>query len=71
VNGILRQKDSTCEMIFKIDKLIEYISSIFTLDIGDLIFTGTPSGVSEVKPGDIIEAELMNYTKISNPVIAA
>jgi len=71
VNGVIRQNGSTSEMIFKIDKLIEYISSIFTLEAGDLIFTGTPAGVGEVKPGDIVEAELIGYTKISHPVIAA
>ena len=71
VNGIERQKASTDDMIFKIDKLIEYISSLFTLQSGDLIFTGTPVGVGEVKPGDTIEAELTGYTKISHRIIAA
>ena len=71
VNGALRQKGSTGDMIFKIDILVEYTSSIFTLEAGDLIFTGTPVGVSEVKPGDTIEAELIGYTKISHQIIGA
>jgi acylpyruvate hydrolase len=71
VNGIQRQKASTCDMIFKIDKLIEYISALFTLEAGDLIFTGTPVGVGEAKPGDTIEAELIGYTKIFHQIFAA
>jgi 2-keto-4-pentenoate hydratase/2-oxohepta-3-ene-1,7-dioic acid hydratase in catechol pathway len=45
-------------MIFKIDFLVSYLSSIFTLEPGDLIFTGTPEGVGQVHAGDILEAEL-------------
>lgn len=71
VNGIIRQQCSTGEMIFTIDKIIEYISSIFTLETGDLIFTGTPSGVGEVRSGDTIEAELVGYEKITHPVRSA
>ena len=42
-------------MIWKIDYLISYISKYFTLKIGDLIFTGTPSGVSKIVSGDVLE----------------
>ena len=42
-------------MLFTIDKLIAYISTFFTLKIGDLIFTGTPSGVGSVQKGDLLE----------------
>ncbi len=58
VNGIVRQHSNTGNMIFRIETLIEYISSIFTLEIGDLIFTGTPEGVGQVVSGDMLEAEL-------------
>ena len=68
VNGEVRQCSSTKNMIFSIDKIIEYISSIFTLESGDLIFTGTPKGVAEVKDGDTVEAELVGYTIISHRV---
>lgn len=71
VNGEIRQHDSTEKMIFKVDKLIQYISNIFTLERGDLIFTGTPEGVSQVFPGDVIEAEIPEIVKIKNTVIAA
>lgn len=58
VNDELKQSGNTSEMIFKISTLISYLSSIFTLYPGDLIFTGTPSGVSSIKSGDIITATL-------------
>jgi acylpyruvate hydrolase len=71
VNGVIRQQSSTSKMIFSIPKIIEYISSIFTLEQGDLIFTGTPEGVGQVHDGDLIEAELVGYTKISHHVKVA
>lgn len=58
VNGETRQKDSTSNMVFRIDRLIEYISYIMTLEPGDIIATGTPKGVSQIISGDIIEAEI-------------
>ncbi|XP_051152866.1 probable acylpyruvase FAHD1, mitochondrial [Andrographis paniculata] len=56
VDGELRQKGSTSDMIFKIPYLISHISSFFTLDEGDVILTGTPEGVRPVKLGQKIEA---------------
>jgi acylpyruvate hydrolase len=58
VNGQLRQSANTAEMIFSVEKLINYISRFFTLERGDLILTGTPAGVSPIQPGDVIEARL-------------
>ncbi|WP_019038935.1 fumarylacetoacetate hydrolase family protein [Psychroflexus tropicus] len=49
------QSGSTSEMLWKIDELIAYVSQYFTLKIGDIIFTGTPSGVGQVKEGDVLE----------------
>ncbi|MBO6523594.1 MAG: fumarylacetoacetate hydrolase family protein [Balneolaceae bacterium] len=60
VNGETRQKASTSEMIFNINILISFLSGIFTLEKGDLIFTGTPEGVSAVKAGDELTATLDN-----------
>ena len=54
-NNELVQSGCTSDMLWKIDELISYVSQYFTLKIGDLIFTGTPSGVSRVKSGDILE----------------
>jgi len=60
VNGKVRQDDSTAKMIFPVDELISYLSYNFTLYPGDLIFTGTPKGVSKLSSGDQIEATLDN-----------
>ena len=60
VNGITRQSDNTRLMIFPVAELIHYLSSIFTLQPGDIIFTGTPKGVSPLKSGDNVEAFLNN-----------
>jgi len=54
-NNELVQKGNTAYMLWKIDELIEYISKYFTLKIGDVIFTGTPAGVSRVNPNDTLK----------------
>jgi len=51
-NGITVQQGNTQQMLWKIDELIEYVSKYFTLKIGDIIFTGTPSGVGKVVAND-------------------
>ena len=48
-------------MIFSIEEIIQFISKIMTLEKGDLIMTGTPEGVGEIKKGDIIKAELKDF----------
>ncbi|MBN2486308.1 MAG: fumarylacetoacetate hydrolase family protein [Bacteroidales bacterium] len=58
VNGKPAQKGNTAEMIFTIDKIIAYVSQFITLKIGDLIYTGTPSGVGPVKIGDRLTGKL-------------
>ncbi len=57
-NGISVQKSSTLHMMWKIDELIAYVSQFFTLKIGDIIFTGTPSGVAKVSENDVLEGFL-------------
>lgn len=54
-NNEVQQKGNTSLMLWKIDTLIEYISKYFTLKIGDIIFTGTPSGVAKVNSNDILK----------------
>lgn len=54
-NNQIVQKGNSSEMLWSFDELIEYVSQYFTLKIGDLIFTGTPSGVSKVNRGDLLE----------------
>ncbi|GFZ91342.1 2-hydroxyhepta-2,4-diene-1,7-dioate isomerase [Aquaticitalea lipolytica] len=59
-NNTLVQQGNTKLMLWKIDELIEYISKYFTLKIGDIIFTGTPSGVGRVEPNDILIGSIEN-----------
>ena len=59
-NNELVQSGCSNDMLWKIDELISYVSQYFTLKIGDLIFTGTPSGVSKVESGDILEGYILS-----------
>lgn len=66
LNGEVRQRGFTKEMLFSVDEIIAHVSKYMTLRIGDLIFTGTPMGVGAVKAGDNIKAhlgghELLNF----------
>jgi 2-keto-4-pentenoate hydratase/2-oxohepta-3-ene-1,7-dioic acid hydratase in catechol pathway len=70
VNGEIRQKASTCSMIFKIPKLISFISKYITLTPGDIICTGTPEGILPIQAGDVIEAEVENLGVLQNRVAA-
>jgi 2-keto-4-pentenoate hydratase/2-oxohepta-3-ene-1,7-dioic acid hydratase in catechol pathway len=71
VNGQMRQLASTRDMVFNVGVLIAYVSSIMTLEPGDLLFTGTPAGVSPLNPGDTVEVEIDGLGLLSNPVKAA
>jgi len=64
VNGVVKQNSDLSKMIFSPVEIIKYISARMTLEKGDLIFTGTPEGVSKVIPGDKIEASIENIGKI-------
>lgn len=70
VNGQMRQMASTRDMVFSVATLVAYISSVMTLEPGDLIFTGTPAGVGPLKPGDRVDVEIDGLGAISNPVKA-
>lgn len=54
-NGEVVQTGNSKDMMWKIDELIAYVSQFFTLKIGDLIYTGTPAGVSKIASGDVLE----------------
>ncbi len=69
VNDELRQKSNTKHMLFKIPEIVEYISKFITLKKGDIIATGTPSGIKPIVPGDIIEASIEKIGKITHKVI--
>jgi 2-keto-4-pentenoate hydratase/2-oxohepta-3-ene-1,7-dioic acid hydratase in catechol pathway len=68
VNGTTKQHSTTRNMIFRLDEVIAYISSIFTLEPGDLIFTGTPEGVGPVQPGDVMLAEIEGIGRLTATV---
>lgn len=70
VNGEMRQMASTQDMIFNVNQLIAFVSSVMTLEPGDLLFTGTPAGVSPLKPGDTVEVTIDNLGTLRNPVAA-
>jgi 2-keto-4-pentenoate hydratase/2-oxohepta-3-ene-1,7-dioic acid hydratase in catechol pathway len=58
-------------MIFSVAQIIAYISSIMTLEPGDLIATGTPEGVGPLAPGDLVDVDIDGIGVLSNPVEAA
>ena len=68
VNGQMRQMASTRDMVFNIGNLMAYVSSVMTLEPGDLIFTGTPAGVGELKNGDEVVVEIEGLGVLRNPV---
>jgi len=69
VNGVVRQEGNTKDMIFPVPEILAFVSSVMTLRKGDVISTGTPSGIGEIKPGDIVEIEIENIGKLTNRVI--
>jgi 2-keto-4-pentenoate hydratase/2-oxohepta-3-ene-1,7-dioic acid hydratase in catechol pathway len=71
VNGEVKQKGNTADMAFPVAFLIRYISEIMTLNPGDLIATGTPAGVSRLKPGDNVEVEVAGIGVLKNQVVNA
>ncbi|NJE04282.1 fumarylacetoacetate hydrolase family protein [Thermococcus sp. MV11] len=70
VNGQLRQLGRTSEMVFKVPELIEYISSVMTLEPGDIIATGTPAGVGPLRHGDRVEAWVEGIGNVEFDVLA-
>lgn len=71
VNGELRQKTSTQDMVMSVVELIEYASSFYTLYPGDVIMTGTPQGVGPIRPGDTLHAKGSGLGEMSVKVRAA
>ena len=68
VNGEIKQLSSTREMVFSIKQLIVYMSSVMTLEPGDLILTGTPAGVGKLADGDTVEIEIEGIGILRNQV---
>ena len=65
-NGKVKQHSSTSKMIFKIEETVSFISQIMTLNPGDVIVTGTPSGVGELQVGDVVEVEIEGIGTLTN-----
>jgi 5-oxopent-3-ene-1,2,5-tricarboxylate decarboxylase/2-hydroxyhepta-2,4-diene-1,7-dioate isomerase len=68
VNGERRQEGNTRDMIHTIPELIEYISFFMTLEPDDMIFTGTPKGISHVHPGDVMRLEIEGMEALENDI---
>jgi len=70
VNGELRQDGQFSDVVFGIEILVSYISRVMTLEPGDLIATGTPSGVGSLVPSDVVEVNIPGVGAVRNPVQA-
>jgi len=70
INGELKQQGTTADMIFDIPYLIEYFSSFMTLQAGDMIATGTPEGLADVKPGDTVVTEVEGVARLVNHMLS-
>jgi 2-keto-4-pentenoate hydratase/2-oxohepta-3-ene-1,7-dioic acid hydratase in catechol pathway len=68
-NGVVKQDSSTSDLIFSVARIIAVASRVMTLEPGDLITTGTPSGVGPITPGDLIEIEIEGIGTLANPVV--
>jgi len=69
INGKVKQSSNTKHMLFKIPEILAYLSEFITLVPGDIVATGTPSGVGPIQPGDIIEASIKQIGTITHKVI--
>jgi len=67
-NGQMRQNSSTAQLIFGVADLIAYVSAIMTLLPGDIISTGTPSGIGPLAPGDVFTVRVPGIGELTNPV---
>lgn len=70
LNGETRQSSRTSDLLFSVPELVSYLSRAITLQPGDVIITGTPSGVGEIAPGDVMDIELEGVGVLTNPVVS-
>lgn len=69
VNGEVRQRGNTRDMIFPVPRLIAYVTRFMTMEPGDILITGTPEGVSEILPGDTVCASIAGVGSVTNRVV--
>ncbi|WP_066561052.1 fumarylacetoacetate hydrolase family protein [Croceicoccus bisphenolivorans] len=74
VNGVVKQDSSTSDMIFNVPQLLSHLSQVMTLEPGDVVVTGTPSGVGFatgefLKPGDVVEVEIEGIGSVRTPIV--
>ncbi len=70
VNGVVRQRSTTRELIFPPEYLVYFVSRVMTLLPGDIISTGTPAGIGPLSPGDTVEVDVEGVGVLGNPVVA-
>jgi 2-keto-4-pentenoate hydratase/2-oxohepta-3-ene-1,7-dioic acid hydratase in catechol pathway len=66
VNNIIRQDSNTSDFIFNVSNLVSFISNVMTLEEGDIISTGTPSGIGQLNDGDVVEVEIEKIGILKN-----
>ncbi len=70
VNGEVRQAGFTSDMIFGVAEILEFVTQVMTLLPGDVVLTGTPSGVGPLQPGDLVEVEIDGIGTLANRVVS-
>lgn len=70
VNGVEKQHARASDMVFGIPELLSYASQVMTIYPGDLMITGTPSGIGPLAPGDTVEVEIVGVSRVRSPVVA-
>ncbi len=68
MNGVRRQSSRTSQLVFSAAELVAYISAIMTLEPGDIISTGTPSGIGGLEAGDEVTIKVEGVGELTNPV---
>jgi 2-keto-4-pentenoate hydratase/2-oxohepta-3-ene-1,7-dioic acid hydratase in catechol pathway len=71
LNGQVRQSGTTADFIFPLDVILRYITSVMTLEPGDVIATGTPAGVGPMQAGDVVEVTVEGVGSLRNPIVNA
>ena len=69
VNGEEKQNQNTSDLLHPVTRIIEYVSSVITLQVGDVIMTGTPGTPGDIHPGDVVEVEVPGLGVLSNSIV--